>query len=567
MDVDKYPLLIIHENQFEVFKKFVIDETLYLTEKFKIKERKYFRDGILYSKTKDELIDRLYHLNDKFNLSIGPEELYKKFMLKLNPDLFKDRESLEILKNPNLLDIIDNELNKKLVGENEARKTIFMVANMRNVENLNKATDNLMVNAKSGTGKDAVTEAVFGLIPENEKEELIRTTPKVLAYTRNKVNNIVNTWKKVSLRLEDAGNEVLNDDSFKVILSAHPNKLNKAKTIIRQKVIDIEIEGKPSIIMTIADPNPKEELLRRVPVCYLDEGIEQTREILKRQAQFAIQGKVTDYNPNIIEALSKLKRVPVNVPFANNLLQIFYSSEEVILRTHFNRFIDYIKSSASLHQFQRKTDEEGFIIAERKDYDIARMMLQKTTNNILMIPLTKLRSDILDLFKNKVLKNKSVDDLELYKEIEKLNITPEWLRKQLDWLASKSFLIKGKEKRSDEAGRTIPKPIFIYSYNQLQQLEIPEWEKLTEISSITQNSSNTNNTKISSNSSINSNTNMIIEVIEVNLQELTKQHKNKILEFYQDNKHISDNEILMKICSEQKKIPIEIVREVFKEIF
>lgn len=90
------------------------------------------------------------------------------------------------LKNPELLELIDKELNKKVVKENEARKVIFLIANMRNVENLNKGSDNLIVNALSGTGKDHVVGAVFDLIPSDEKEELIRTTPKVLAYTRNR---------------------------------------------------------------------------------------------------------------------------------------------------------------------------------------------------------------------------------------------------------------------------------------------------------------------------------------------------------------------------------------------
>jgi len=95
-------------------------------------------------------------------------------------------EILNLLLNTNLLEEINKELDKKIVGEDEARKTIFMVANMRNVENLGKATDNLMVNAPSGTGKDHLCEAIFELIPDEEKEELIRTTPKVLAYTRNR---------------------------------------------------------------------------------------------------------------------------------------------------------------------------------------------------------------------------------------------------------------------------------------------------------------------------------------------------------------------------------------------
>lgn len=106
---------------------------------------------------------------------------------KGHSEALRQQEAIsQILLDPNFLELIDRELDKKVVGEHEARKTIFMVTNMRNVENLNKATDNLMVNAPSGTGKDHLCEAIFDLIPEEEKEELIRTTPKVLAYTRNR---------------------------------------------------------------------------------------------------------------------------------------------------------------------------------------------------------------------------------------------------------------------------------------------------------------------------------------------------------------------------------------------
>ena len=104
------------------------------------------------------------------------------------PEILTEKEYLikNYLMNPDLINIIDEELDKKIVQEQEARIVIFLVANMRNVENLSKGSDNLIVNAVSGTGKDHVVGAVFDLIPKDEKEELIRTTPKVLAYTRNR---------------------------------------------------------------------------------------------------------------------------------------------------------------------------------------------------------------------------------------------------------------------------------------------------------------------------------------------------------------------------------------------
>ena len=314
-------------------------------------------------------------------------------------------------------------------------------------------------------------------------------------------DNKLPTWKKITLRLEDASNEVLNDDAFKVFSSANPNKINKGKTINKGKVIDIEIEGKPSIIMTSAEGSPKEEQLRRFPICSLDEGINQTTEILRRQSEFAKTGKTIEYNEEIKDALKHLKRIKVKIPFAENLVSLF-NPQNVIVRTHFPRFLDYIKSSCSLYQYQRKQDESEYFIAEKQDYEIARIMLIKTTSNILMIPLDKTKKAVLSVFEEENLQKKSVDDLEDFGIIKKLNITPEWLRKQLDWLASKTFLIKDKERRYDEGGKTIPKPVNIYSYNKMQKLEIPTWEKLTEISSDTSNkdfysnNSNTSNIRV-----------------------------------------------------------------------
>ena len=51
------------------------------------------------------------------------------------------KEILELLENPDLLEIINKEFDKKIVKEYEARKTIFLVENMKNVANLGKSTE------------------------------------------------------------------------------------------------------------------------------------------------------------------------------------------------------------------------------------------------------------------------------------------------------------------------------------------------------------------------------------------------------------------------------------------
>ncbi len=269
----------------------------------------------------------------------------------------------------------------------------------------------------------------------------------------------------------------------------------------------------------IAQANPKEELLRRYPICNLDEGVNQTKEILKRQAEFAKAGQSIDYDEKITEVLRCLKRIKVRIPYADKLVKIF-CPESVIVRTHFPRFLDYIKSSCALFQYQREVDKEGYYIATKQDYSIARMMLIKTTSNILMIPLTQLLQKIMAVFEEEGLERKSVDDLQDYEGIKKLDIDIEWLRRKLNWLVSKRFLIRDKEKRLSEDGKVIPKPVFIYSINKLQVLNIPEWNN---ISSFTLNYKNTTN------SSFSSDTKRVNEVNEVNLYERDKHKTNKNL--------------------------------------
>ena len=114
-----------------------------------------------------------------------------------------------------------------------------------------------------------------------------------------------------------------------------------------------------------------------------------------------------------MKSLEYLKIVKVKVPFADKLTNVL-NTKHIIIRTHYDRLIDYIKFSASIHQYQRETDSEGYILAQApEDYEIARTSLIKTTSNIFSIPLTKNQQRILEIMRNldKDL-NYSVTDLE-----------------------------------------------------------------------------------------------------------------------------------------------------------
>lgn len=500
----------------------------------------------------------IFEINEESNIHICNSCGSKK-LRQISFKYSKERKErcFEILKNENLLDLFDEEFNKKIVKEHDARKVIFLIQNMRNVENIGKGTDNLIVNAVSGTGKDHITEAIFEILPTEEKEELVKTTPKVLSYTRNRNVEPEATWKKTALRLEDVTNAVVNDEIFKVFLSANPNKVNYGKTVNRGKVIDIAIEGKPSIILTIANATVGDEQLRRLPNIFLDEGINQTQEILKRQAKFAVEGKSIDYDPYFTYSLRLLKRVNVKIPYAEKLVQIFQNSiQNVIVRTAFQRFLDYIKSSASFHQFNREVDSTGSVIANEQDYKYGVLCLKKTTSNIYMIPLSRLDETIYNLFKEKNLEDISFDEIYNLPEIQHLGKGDRWIRFRLDFLVSKNFLTRKTEHIQGSF-----KPINKYSYNKLEEFKIPTFTELTMLNS-------NSNTSINTNTSINSftsNTNKndvkkkkegVFEVFEVNETEL---HNTQNCNF--SFKELRKAGYSPKVCVELIKIQNEVKNE------
>lgn len=184
----------------------------------------------------------------------------------------------------------------------------------------------------------------------------------------------------------------------------------------------------------------------------------------------------------------------------------------MIIRTHFPRFLDYIRSSCALYQYQREIDKDGVYIANEQDYEIAREMMTATTSNQLMIPLTKIQRQILDAFaklQSGILEIKEYSFEELFEHMQ--NIAGErWLRKNLDKLVEYGFLSK-KDKRIDG----INKPVNHYALKEVLKLELPSFKELNF---------NTNNTHNTINSNNSNNANKEEELSPSNLHYLNNLH-------------------------------------------
>jgi len=313
----------------------------------------------------------------------------------------------------------------------------------------------------------------LGKDTSDQYEKRTRISEHVFTYWHAPEKEPGFTWDGKIFYGEDISNNVLNGDVFKTFSSSGSHA-----TILKdQTPIDIEIRGKPVLIITTASANPKREIMRRFTNIQLDESSGQTEKIKVYQTKCAQEGVVPEYDSKITEALKYLRRVKVKIPFADRLSTVL-PNDHIIIRTVFSRFLDHIKASVSLYQYQREKDDEGFLLATGQDYDIARIALIKTMSNPQMIPLTKDQKRILDIFKNKLgedIEEFSASGFHSVSEIEKYVsfMSERNLRRQLDNLVEFGFLKKNRGKREESK-----KPVIVYKYVEILNLKIPTFKEI-----------------------------------------------------------------------------------------
>ena len=395
-------------------------------------------------------------------------------------DVVDIKKKTEFLKREDLLEMINKEFDKFIVGEEETRKAIFICGCGVFVKNLN-ATFNILTNGESSAGKSWITKNVLTIFPEevfSKKTYRTRISGKALTYWHNSKVEPEWNWDGKILYLEDIGNEILNSDVFKVMISEGSTATivgkYKGKNIELPTTFDIEINGKPIIFVTTASGTPFDEIKNRFFLLDLDESKEQTEKIMKLQAQWAIKGKYEEYDKEIKDSLKLLERVEVILPEWINKIEKFLQRKEVLRwRREFPRLLELIKCSAALFQFQRERIEEK-IIASPKDYEIAKRVISKINASSGIEGLShreKRAYEIIKQFFKEKDKGCSRGEIYAYKPIYS---DRNWER-MLDKLANKGLLYVTLEINPE----TNRKSAYFYP-NELENIELPSFEVLMD---------------------------------------------------------------------------------------
>ena len=298
------------------------------------------------------------------------------FESEMNPitDRYSEKEltpkasekAIEFLTNKDLIQNIDKLLEQSgIIGEEANRMLLFITASSYKMPYPLHG----MVQGTSGGGKSHLINAVGQCMPQEDLLDMTRITPKSLYYYRKKelTNKLVIVQDFDGLD-EDAQYAFREMQSNKRLSTSTAGKDMLGNT--RSKLVEIETHI-ASLVATTKSEVYLDNMSRSV-LLGIDESEEQTLRIIKRQNQKKA-GITSEENEHEARQLLRncmrvLKSHKVVNPLAD---KIMLPLDARMLRRLNDQFQDFVAQITILHQYQRKTDSYGRLIATKEDVRMA----------------------------------------------------------------------------------------------------------------------------------------------------------------------------------------------------
>lgn len=437
------------------------------------------KDGMHEEKKLAKSMEITKEVADKENKKLA--KLRKKTIAEKNAGTIEEIEKAMV--DPNLLINTVKEIQKEVAGEEDTIIAEIIIATTRLVKGAIAESRNILLSDTTGIGKDYTTKKILEvIIPEEDHLHVTKMSKEAFTYWHAGEKDW--TWDGKVIHFEDITQSLLNCPTFKVMASGG----SFAVVVKDQKTLQIPINGKPCMILTSHHANLEEEGLRRFPIGALNDTLDQTKRIKDKISRIYTGRESNKIDYILRSATQSLKHYSVVIPYAE-LIQHFFP-EDILMRTHFHRFLNYICSSAVFHQEQRGKTEDGKVIAILDDYMIARLVLIYTTSNPKMIPMSKEYRDVLQILQENV-SPMSVSEIHVKSDKGK-----DWLYRNLPHIVETKLIVKGRQFDGNAN-----KPVDTYQYSpNLNPNAIPTWneiqQKIEKIINKTKKTTKTNDKNI-----------------------------------------------------------------------
>ncbi|MBP4140144.1 hypothetical protein, partial [Flavobacterium geliluteum] len=294
------------------------------------------------------------------------------FDAEINPvtDRYSEKEltpqahekAVEFLSKPNLLENINKLLEQNgIVGEEQNRMVLFVLASSYKMPYLMHA----IVQGSSGEGKSHLINGIAQCMPQEDVMNMTRITSKSLYHYRDK--ELIN---KLIVIQDFDGLDEEAQYAFREMQSA---KFLTSSTVVK----DIfgnnrgrikQVQAHFASMTTTTKAEVYYDNMSRSVILGVDESQAQTMRIIAIQNK-KIAGKGNNENEVqatqlLRNAMRVLKSYEVINPFADKLT---LPLEAKMLRRLNSQFQNFVSQITILHQYQRKTDSKGRLIATKED--------------------------------------------------------------------------------------------------------------------------------------------------------------------------------------------------------
>lgn len=273
-----------------------------------------------------------------------------------------NEKAVQFLSNNRLLDNIDKLLEQSgIVGEEDNRKLLFILASSYKMPYLLHA----LIQGTSGEGKSHLLNSIAECMPQEDVMNLTRITSKSLYHYREK-----ELMNKLVLVQDFDGLDEEAQFAFREMQSA---KFLSSSTVVKDMFG--QTRGKTKIVQShfaSLTATTKAEVyydnMSRSVVLGVDESQEQTLRIIKAQnmkiAGISNKDSEDQAKQLLRNAMRVLKSYEVVNPFADKLM---LPLEAKMLRRLNSQFQNFVSQITILHQYQRKQDDKGRLIATKED--------------------------------------------------------------------------------------------------------------------------------------------------------------------------------------------------------
>lgn len=329
----------------------------------------------------------LLHSHTKVPTKVIRAEIKKQIASSTaeNPqdETYSEQEILEaeqILKSPDILSKM-TELTAEAgyVGEEANQKTLYLSYTSRKQDRAISA----IIKGGSASGKSTLAHIIQRLMPKKDVRSYSMLTPKALVHSKFDLSHSI-------LSIEERHGSEAADYSVRTVISEQ--EISILMPVKNEKTGDYTAVEKriPAIGLSYCETTTREQVhaenQTRVLDLFMDESPEMNKRVIKQMAQAAANPKDTRALEKEFRvwrcAQSLLKVYKVRIPFAEKLDSEFPANKTRV-RRDFLRFLALIEAHALLYQYQRQTDENGYLLATLDDIKAVIPLAEKVLSRSL----------------------------------------------------------------------------------------------------------------------------------------------------------------------------------------